>query len=148
LEERNHRQSRCRRCQAVSLTYRYTRIKLIISATALADQLNLDFALINRKRKRDLPAFVPTVPPTPSGSDSGSVHEEEEGAIVEKMELLVGDVRGKVAILVDDMVDTGHTVRLAAGVLKDAGAKEVYALISHGRSNLVLVRYRADKQAC
>lgn len=103
------------------------------SATALADQLNLDFALINRKRKRDLPAFIPTVPPTPSGSDSGSVHEEEEGAIVEKMELLVGDVRGKVAILVDDMVDTGHTVRLAAGVLQDAGAKEVYALISHGK---------------
>jgi ribose-phosphate pyrophosphokinase len=32
------------------------------------------------------------------------------------------------------MVDTGHTVRLAAGVLKDAGAKEVYALISHGQS--------------
>jgi ribose-phosphate pyrophosphokinase len=63
------------------------------------------------------------------------VHEEEEGAIVEKMELLVGDVRGKVAILVDDMIDTGHTVRLAAGVLKDAGAKEVYALISHGRSS-------------
>lgn len=49
------------------------------------------------------------------------------------MELLVGDVRGKVAILVDDMVDTGHTVRLAAGVLQDAGAKEVYALISHGK---------------
>lgn len=103
-------------------------------ATALADQLNLDFALINRKRKRDLPAYIPTVPPTPSGSDSGSVHEEEEGAIVEKMELLVGDVKGRVAILIDDMMDTGHTVRLAAGVLKDAGAKEVYALISHGTS--------------
>lgn len=48
------------------------------------------------------------------------------------MELLVGDVQGRVAILIDDMIDTGHTVRLAAGVLKDAGAKEVYALISHG----------------
>lgn len=51
---------------------------------------------------------------------------------MEKMELLVGDVKGKVAILIDDMIDTGHTVRLAAGVLKEAGAKEVYALISHG----------------
>lgn len=109
-------------------------------ATALADQLNLDFALINRKRKRDLPAFIPTVPPTPAGSDSGSVHEEEEGAIVEKMELLVGDVKGRVAILIDDMVDTGHTVRLAAGVLKDAGAKEVYALISHGEPHPTLRR--------
>jgi ribose-phosphate pyrophosphokinase len=30
------------------------------------------------------------------------------------------------------MIDTGHTVRLAAEVLVQAGAKEVYALISHG----------------
>ncbi|WVQ78661.1 hypothetical protein IAT38_000748 [Cryptococcus sp. DSM 104549] len=105
-------------------------------ATALADQLNLDFALINRKRRRDLAASMtlPTVPPTPTGSDSGSVHEltDDDSSIVEKMELLVGDVRGKVAILIDDMIDTGHTVRLAAGVLRDSGASEVYALISHG----------------
>lgn len=102
-------------------------------ATALADRLNLDFALINRKRKRDLPNHtIPTVPPTPAGSDSGHSHDDEEGSIVEKMELLVGDVRGRTAILIDDMVDTGHTVKLAAQVLKDAGAEEVYALISHG----------------
>ncbi|EIW66488.1 hypothetical protein TREMEDRAFT_72356 [Tremella mesenterica DSM 1558] len=101
-------------------------------ATNLADRLNLDFALINRKRKRDVTATVPTVPPTPAGSDSGSGYDFEEGTAVEKMELLVGDVKGKVAILIDDMIDTGHTVRLAAGVLIEAGAKEVYALISHG----------------
>lgn len=106
-------------------------------ATALADQLNLDFALINRKRRRDLAASMclPTVPPTPTGSDSGSVHShdnDDESNIVEKMELLVGDVKGKVAILIDDMIDTGHTVRLAAGVLRENGAKEVYALVSHG----------------
>lgn len=104
-------------------------------ATALADQLNLDFALINRKRRRDVPsasAVIPTVPPTPAGSDSGSNNGDEDERATEKMELLVGDVKGKVAILIDDMIDTGHTVRLAAGVLKDAGAKEVYALISHG----------------
>nr|XP_019048991.1 ribose-phosphate pyrophosphokinase [Kwoniella bestiolae CBS 10118]OCF27921.1 ribose-phosphate pyrophosphokinase [Kwoniella bestiolae CBS 10118] len=80
-------------------------------ATALADHLNLDFALINRKRKRDMAASM-TLPT--------------------KMELLVGNVKGKVAILVDDMIDTGHTVRLAADVLRENGAKEVYALISHG----------------
>lgn len=98
----------------------------------MADQLNLDFALINRKRKRDLPsaATVPTVPPTPAVSDAGSTSEEEN--TVEKMELLVGDVKGKIAILIDDMIDTGHTVQLAAEVLRDAGAKEVYAMISHG----------------
>lgn len=105
------------------------------SATALADRLNLDFALINRKRRRDvLPPTVPTVPPTPAGSDSGSQRgsDEDDDGAVEKMELLVGDVRGKIAILIDDMVDTGHTVALAAGVLRDAGASEVYALVSHG----------------
>ncbi|GFZ42400.1 LOW QUALITY PROTEIN: ribose-phosphate diphosphokinase [Saitozyma sp. JCM 24511] len=107
-------------------------------ATALADQLNLDFALINRKRRRDLSAsmsqlHIPTVPPTPAGSDSGSTEDSDnEHAADDKMELLVGDVRGRVAILIDDMIDTGHTVRLAAGVLQESGAKEVYALISHG----------------
>lgn len=112
--------------------------KHVVRATALADQLNLEFALINRKRRRDLAMSMtlPTVPPTPTGSDNGSHSSNEfdpdDSSIVEKMELLVGDVRGKVAILVDDMIDTGHTVRLAAGVLRDNGASEVYALISHG----------------
>lgn len=32
------------------------------------------------------------------------------------------------------MIDTGHTVRLAAEVLREAGAKEIYVLISHGQS--------------
>jgi ribose-phosphate pyrophosphokinase len=123
-----------------------------LSATALADQLNLDFALINRKRRRDLPhhhqASIPTVPPTPAGSDSGSHDDEEEAYKVEKMELLVGDVRGKVAILIDDMIDTGHTVRLAAGVLRDAGASEVYALICHGKSSATSWRVGITPRSC
>lgn len=104
-------------------------------ATALADQLNLDFALINRKRRRDIASVsVPTVPPTPSGSDSGSHHEDDDddSHAYDMMELLVGDVRGRVAILIDDMVDTAHTLRLAADVLRDSGATEIYALVSHG----------------
>lgn len=81
------------------------------------------------------PTPTGTVPPTPSGSDSGSNHgaqDPDNEERVETMELLVGDVRGRVAILVDDMIDTGHTVRLAAQVLRENGASEVYALISHG----------------
>jgi len=115
----------------------------ICSATALADQLNLDFALINRKRRRDLSASmtVPTVPPTPAVSDAGSHPDsDDEASATDKMELLVGDVRGRVAILVDDMIDTGHTVGLAAQVLKDSGAKEVYALISHGQCCMSRIR--------
>lgn len=48
------------------------------------------------------------------------------------MEVLVGDVRDKVAILVDDMIDTGKTLALAANTLKERGAKAIYALVSHG----------------
>lgn len=79
-------------------------------------------------------SIIPTVPPTPAGSDSGSLSpdSDDDSNIVEKMELLVGDVKGRIAILIDDMIDTGHTIRLAAGVLRENGAKEVYALISHG----------------
>lgn len=58
--------------------------------------------------------------------------EDDNDPDEQKMEILVGDVRGKTAILVDDMIDTGRTLALAAKTLKDAGAKEVYAHVSHG----------------
>jgi hypothetical protein len=38
----------------------------------------------------------------------------------------------KVAILVDDMIDTGRTLSLAVRTLHENGAKSIYALISHG----------------
>ncbi len=38
---------------------------------------------------------------------------------------IIGDVRGKTAILVDDMIDTAGTIVNAANALKDLGAKEV-----------------------
>ena len=34
--------------------------------------------------------------------------------------------------MVDDMIDSGNTLALAARSLRDNGAKKVYALISHG----------------
>ena len=48
------------------------------------------------------------------------------------MEILVGDVKNKVAILIDDMCDTGSTIRLATQTLINSGAKAVYAVVSHG----------------
>ncbi|TNY18981.1 phosphoribosyltransferase-like protein [Rhodotorula diobovata] len=78
-------------------------------ATTLADRLDCDFALINRNRSKG------------DGPDA-------EG----KMELLVGDVKDKVAILIDDMADTGGTIKLATETLVEKGVKEVYALVSHG----------------
>ena len=44
---------------------------------------------------------------------------------------LVGDVKEKTAIIIDDMCDTGGTLVAAAKELKKMGAKEVYACISH-----------------
>ena len=44
---------------------------------------------------------------------------------------IIGDVKGKKAILIDDMIDTGGTITLAAQALKDAGALDVYACCTH-----------------
>ncbi|GME74850.1 unnamed protein product [[Candida] boidinii] len=46
--------------------------------------------------------------------------------------MLVGDVTDKVCILIDDLVDTGHTISRAAKLLKDQSASKVYVLITHG----------------
>ena len=45
---------------------------------------------------------------------------------------LIGDVKGKHAILVDDIVDSGGTLCNAAQAIKDAGALSVRAYITHG----------------
>ncbi len=44
---------------------------------------------------------------------------------------IIGDVKGKVAIMIDDMIDTGGTITAGAGALKEAGATRVYAACSH-----------------
>ncbi|MCA9806448.1 MAG: ribose-phosphate pyrophosphokinase [Cyanobacteria bacterium HKST-UBA06] len=44
---------------------------------------------------------------------------------------LIGDVKGKQAVIVDDMIDTGGTICAGAQMLKDQGATEVYACAAH-----------------
>jgi len=44
---------------------------------------------------------------------------------------IVGDVKGKVAIIIDDLIDTAGTISSASHALKAAGAKEVYAACTH-----------------
>lgn len=44
---------------------------------------------------------------------------------------VIGDVAGKTAILLDDMIDTAGTMTQAAEALKNRGAKQVYACCSH-----------------
>ncbi|MGL5615872.1 MAG: ribose-phosphate diphosphokinase [Sarcina sp.] len=45
---------------------------------------------------------------------------------------IIGDIKGKVCILIDDMIDTAGTISNAANALKDLGAKNVYACCTHG----------------
>jgi ribose-phosphate pyrophosphokinase len=45
---------------------------------------------------------------------------------------LIGDVKGKQVILVDDLSSTGETLKTAARVCKDEGAKSVFAVVTHG----------------
>ena len=74
-------------------------------ATSIADRLDRGFALIHKER------------PRPN--------------VVGRM-VLVGDVTDKIAILVDDMADTCGTICLAASQLKDYGAAQVFAIVTHG----------------
>lgn len=79
-------------------------------ATAIADALEMPFALIHKERR-----------PT-------RITDRQNASM-----MLVGDIRGKVAILVDDMADTSNTITRAAKLCKNkGGATYVYALITHG----------------
>ncbi|KAJ3109503.1 ribose-phosphate pyrophosphokinase [Phlyctochytrium planicorne] len=75
-------------------------------ATAIADKLNMDFALIHKERK-----FT-------SANQTSDM-------------MLVGDVNGKVCILVDDIADTSFTITKAAKVLVENGAVKIFAVITH-----------------
>ncbi|XP_048227796.1 ribose-phosphate pyrophosphokinase 1 isoform X3 [Ricinus communis] len=44
---------------------------------------------------------------------------------------LIGDVKGKVAVMVDDMIDTAGTISKGAALLHQEGAREVYACSTH-----------------
>ena len=45
---------------------------------------------------------------------------------------VIGEVKGKTCIIVDDIIDSGGTIVNAAKALKDLGAKEVHVYITHG----------------
>lgn len=45
---------------------------------------------------------------------------------------IIGDIKGKTCILIDDMIDTAGTISNAANALMDLGATEVYAACTHG----------------
>jgi len=78
-------------------------------ATTIADELGMPFALIHKERR-----------PT-------NYAEKQHSTM-----MLVGDVEGRTAILIDDLADTCTTIARAAKLLKKEGATKVYALVTHG----------------
>ncbi|EPE06275.1 ribose-phosphate pyrophosphokinase [Ophiostoma piceae UAMH 11346] len=78
-------------------------------ATAIADSLGMDFALIHKERR-----------PT-------KITDRQNATM-----MLVGNVAGRVCILVDDLADTANTITRAAKLLKKEGATYCYALLTHG----------------
>lgn len=77
----------------------------VVRARKLAEELNAPIAIIDKRR------------PKPN--------------VAEAMNL-IGDVSGKTAIIIDDMVDTAGTLTSGINMLKEKGAKKVYAACTHG----------------
>jgi ribose-phosphate pyrophosphokinase len=60
------------------------------------------------------------------------IHKERARPNEVSRMVLVGDVKDKIAILVDDMADTCGTLVKAADTVMAHGAREVVALVTHG----------------
>ncbi len=76
----------------------------VVRARAIAKRLDADLAIIDKRRPRANEATVMN---------------------------LIGDVEGKICVLVDDMIDTAGTLCAAAGALKQEGARRVVAYCVH-----------------
>jgi ribose-phosphate pyrophosphokinase len=60
------------------------------------------------------------------------LHKRRPGHNQAEVMHVIGDVKGKTAVLVDDMIDTGGTLVASSEALMKAGAEEVYACATHG----------------
>ncbi|EAC4027834.1 ribose-phosphate diphosphokinase [Listeria monocytogenes] len=76
----------------------------VTRARKMADRLKAPIAIIDKRRPRPNVAEVMNI---------------------------VGNVEGKVCIIIDDIIDTAGTITLAAKALREAGATKVYACCSH-----------------
>jgi ribose-phosphate pyrophosphokinase len=76
----------------------------VVRARALAKQLGCDLAIIDKRR--------------PKANVSEVMH-------------VIGDIEGRNCVIMDDMIDTAGTLVKAAEVLKQRGAKNVYAYCTH-----------------
>jgi ribose-phosphate pyrophosphokinase len=66
------------------------------------------------------------------GADLAILNKERPAQQVAEINYVIGDVRGKTALLVDDIIDTAGTLKAAADAVRDAGASRMYAAATHG----------------
>src|SRR5438874_7163544 len=66
------------------------------------------------------------------GADLAILNKERPAQQVAEIGYVIGDVAGKTAVLVDDIIDTAGTLKAAARAVHNAGARRVYAAATHG----------------
>jgi ribose-phosphate pyrophosphokinase len=66
------------------------------------------------------------------GAPYALLEKERPAQQVAEIGYVIGDVKDKVAVIVDDMIDTGGTLSAAAQTVLDEGASKVYAVATHG----------------
>jgi ribose-phosphate pyrophosphokinase len=66
------------------------------------------------------------------GASLAIIDKRRERANVSEVMHIIGDVKGKNCIIVDDLIDTAGTLCNAARAVMDAGAKRVVACATHG----------------
>lgn len=59
-------------------------------------------------------------------------HRSKEAANIVEAKQLIGDVKNKICIVIDDMIDTAGTICAAAELIHSHGAKEIYGAATHG----------------
>lgn len=64
-------------------------------------------------------------------ADLAIIDKRRPKANIAKVMNIIGDVRGKTCVMIDDLVDTAGTLCQAAGALKDEGATRVSAYVTH-----------------
>ena len=66
------------------------------------------------------------------GADLAILNKDRPAQQVAEISYVIGDVAGKTALIVDDIIDTAGTLKAAAQAVHDAGARRVYAAATHG----------------
>ena len=66
------------------------------------------------------------------GAPYALLEKERPAQQVAEIGYVIGDVKDKTAVIVDDIIDTGGTLSAAAQTVLDEGANEVYAVATHG----------------